>query len=342
MRNKQIDFLRFLGLSLIILAHCNPSGMIFQLRNFDVPLMVLMSGVSYGLSSGISTGYFEYIWKRIKRLAIPCWIFLTLYFITIKVFNLAIDKTDINHILLSYFFISGIGYVWIIRIFLTVAILAPVISKVSNYLQSDRSFLLAWLGALLIYQLLIQLIHFYVHGGLPSIMIGDILLPTIGYSLVFALGLRLMRFSPKTVFWIATSSLGVFIIYCAYLYRHLGHFEATQNYKSPPGIYYLSYSIALSLISWLVMKPLLKNTESGFIEKIWLFIAQNTLWIYFWHIVFLKIWPFGQFNLLTNYLGIYLAAIVTYLIQFVIIRRFILPRIYNVSLKKNLQSFLIG
>jgi fucose 4-O-acetylase-like acetyltransferase len=49
-RVKSVDFLRFLGLSLIILAHVTPQGLVFQIRNFDVPLMVFISGVSFALA----------------------------------------------------------------------------------------------------------------------------------------------------------------------------------------------------------------------------------------------------------------------------------------------------
>ncbi len=47
MRDTRIDFLRFVGLIMIIFAHVNPPAVLFQLRNFDVPLMVLISGVSF-------------------------------------------------------------------------------------------------------------------------------------------------------------------------------------------------------------------------------------------------------------------------------------------------------
>ncbi|SFK21637.1 hypothetical protein SAMN04488079_106193 [Methylophaga sulfidovorans] len=47
MRDHRIDLLRFIGLSMIIFAHVGPPSILFQLRNFDVPLMVLISGMSY-------------------------------------------------------------------------------------------------------------------------------------------------------------------------------------------------------------------------------------------------------------------------------------------------------
>ena len=42
-RNYTYDLLKVIALICILLAHVNPPGVIFQLRNFDVPLMILIS-----------------------------------------------------------------------------------------------------------------------------------------------------------------------------------------------------------------------------------------------------------------------------------------------------------
>ena len=47
MRDYSIDILRFIELSGIILVHIEPAAFWCQLRSFDVPQMVLLSGVSY-------------------------------------------------------------------------------------------------------------------------------------------------------------------------------------------------------------------------------------------------------------------------------------------------------
>jgi hypothetical protein len=40
-RNTNIDFLKFIGISCIILAHVDTPRIIFQARNFDVSLIIL-------------------------------------------------------------------------------------------------------------------------------------------------------------------------------------------------------------------------------------------------------------------------------------------------------------
>jgi fucose 4-O-acetylase-like acetyltransferase len=50
-RDIRFDILKVIGLFCIILAHVSPPSLIFQLRNFDVPLMVMISGSVFYLSS---------------------------------------------------------------------------------------------------------------------------------------------------------------------------------------------------------------------------------------------------------------------------------------------------
>jgi len=65
-RGTYIDFLRFLGLASIILAHTYDVLILKQLRAFDVCLMVFVSGLAAGTNPIM--GYKEYIRKRSKRL----------------------------------------------------------------------------------------------------------------------------------------------------------------------------------------------------------------------------------------------------------------------------------
>lgn len=45
-RDRSIDLLRFIALTGIVIVYIHPSEFWTQLRNFDVPLMVFLSGVS--------------------------------------------------------------------------------------------------------------------------------------------------------------------------------------------------------------------------------------------------------------------------------------------------------
>ncbi|HID69714.1 MAG TPA: acyltransferase, partial [Desulfobacterales bacterium] len=124
-RNTNLDFLRFIAISCIILAHMGIPTIIFQARNFDVPLMVLLSGISFSLYSSKSySSYPSYLYSRFIRLIIPTWIFLVFYNSMIWAGNNDIPST--YNLCLQFSLIGGsdIG-IWIIRIFFSMAIIAP-------------------------------------------------------------------------------------------------------------------------------------------------------------------------------------------------------------------------
>ncbi|MEN6851234.1 acyltransferase family protein [Klebsiella variicola] len=117
-RDVTIDILRVCGLLLIMLAHVNPPNLIFQIRTFDVPMMVFVSGVSYFLSKKADVSYFSYAFSRFKRLVLPVWIFLFFFFLTIYLFRPVnfLDLLSVKNILSTYM-LNGFGYVWVIRVF---------------------------------------------------------------------------------------------------------------------------------------------------------------------------------------------------------------------------------
>ena len=93
-RDYEVDVLRVLGIFLIILAHTSlkekTNTLLFNLRNFDVVLLVFLSGLSsvHSLENVNSMGqYIEYITKRIRRLIIPGFSFITIYYLYIAIMN---------------------------------------------------------------------------------------------------------------------------------------------------------------------------------------------------------------------------------------------------------------
>ena len=100
MRDTTIDIMRVIGIMLIILAHVSPPEFLFQLRTFDVPMMIFISGMSYYVASKKDVKIVPYVKSRFRRLVVPAWIFITLFYITIYVFNpekfYDIKKTSIN------------------------------------------------------------------------------------------------------------------------------------------------------------------------------------------------------------------------------------------------------
>lgn len=340
MRDRRIDFLRFMGLSMIVFAHVGPPGFLFQIRNFDVPLMVLISGMSFALSfaAGHPEPYLSYVWKRFKRLVIPVWIFLSLLFATMYLTGLPSPLPNPSTMVDSYLLIFGIGYVWIIRVFLLVALAAPFILKANIQAKNDVVY---FLGLVAIYS-----IYEYSYALLSpqfDTTLGRFLENTIFYLLplgvVFALGLRLAYIKRSNVLKLAIALLIIFSGLGLRYYLLSGKMVQTQQYKYPPGLYYLSYALGLSLILWLISDRLVAWVESSGVSKLVYFIAENSIWIYLWHIPFIELvaLPFyGKFVI------VYTAAVFITYIQVAGVTKYILPKISNIQWRKNVLQILTG
>lgn len=351
MRDIKIDLLRFLGLSLIILAHVNPPVWLFQLRNFDVPLMVLVSGLAFVRSKKIES-YQNYLWKRIKRLVFPTWLFLTFYFVFMSAI-IQVNNLNFQIIIDSYTLIEGIGYVWIIRVFLLVALTAPLIlsfnQKIKNNLVYFASLGIIYLG----YELLLWFTLPYKNtwwGYLFTIIVYY----SIVYSLIFAIGIRIPQLSKFHNLILCLIFMSIFSVLAFSYYKNTGTFVQTQTSKYPPSIYYLSYALGMSILCWLLVDKV--AVIIGKLKKLQafiLFIAQNSFWVYLWHVQFLKLFEYyyASFQGLTKslyvyfpirYSLIYFASIGITFIQIYIINKIIIPGISKDSVKKNIKILLTG
>lgn len=136
-----------------------------------------------------------------------------------------------------------------------------------------------------------------------------ILLEGIGYSIVAAIGIRLLL--------LGSTSYRAMTIISIILYATLAlyyQFEPIQNFKYPPHLYYISYGMMVTLLMYrlLDIKPLHDKLNSLFIQ----FISKHSLWLYFWHILTLYILklihtPFNT-NFFTRFIFIFgLALLLT-------------------------------
>ena len=275
-RDGYIDFLRAIGLLLLIGVHVNAPEWYKPLRSFDVPLMVFISAVCYKPLRG---GYLAYGIKRFKRIYTPVFVFLTLFFIGTGVLSMAIDRTVFqpSQIIGSYLMLNSpsIGYVWIMRIFLLMALIIPLLDKV---LKNVR-FIVVMISIfiILIAQSIIANLSGYIDNSIFRFLFDEIILYMVGYSPLVILGLKIKQF--KTVEVTATLillSIGVMIC----LMNNDWNFTPNK-FKYPPVSLYLMYGLFASCLLWSV-KPILGKyiTIDGFN-----YLSKNSMWIYLWHIV---------------------------------------------------------
>lgn len=338
MRDDRIDILRFVGLAMIIFAHVGPPGVLFQLRNFDVPLMVLLSGMSFGLSFKSNESYREYIWKRIKRLVFPVWIFLSIYFFAQFIFNPASDELNIRTILTSYTLVSGIGYVWIIKVFLLVALVSPFLYAWHTKTQSNLRFFLTLASYLLLYEILRHLSLPHIQEGFGKI-VSLVIFYIIPFSIVFTVGIRMLRMSKTQLLTLSLGNFGVLIFFGIHLFTQEGKVIPTQTFKYPPSIYYLSYALFVSGILWAYSEQISSITDRLKIKRIIIFSANNSIWIYLWHIPLIKV---INTNFALKYFLVFLVAIAIMYIQVFIVKNVLIKDSYSSRLRKNITTLLTG
>lgn len=331
-RDNNIDILRFLGLSLIILAHVQCPYYLNEFKCFDVPLMIFVSGLA--TSKKITSGYWSYICKRARRLIFPVWLFLIVYIPTLCLGQLVhlvpSGYVDLNYIIDSFMLTGGVGYVWIIRVFLLIMLVTPLLVKLEQTVKSNLFYFFI-VGILIVTQFLLVHVFNYIdnHSPLGILYSRDIMRLT-GYMPLFMIGLRLRLAKQRAMNYFLF--IGV-ILYIATMlvYIHTQGFpiSISRDYKYPPHSYYILYGISACMILWPLRRFYAWMSKSRSI----MFVSQNTMWIYLWHM------PFALFaNVIIpqwwmRYLAIYVGAVGCYLIQY-----FIVNKIAPVSLKRYLMG----
>jgi len=279
-RDERIDILRAIAILCIIIAHSNPNGLILQLRNFDVILMVFLMGASFFLSNrGKEIRYGNYIFKRFRRLILPTWIFLIIFFIVYYFLSIILgDKYyfSANEIVTSFTLTSGIGYVWIMRVFFIGAMVTPVLLFISNKVKRHSIFFLLLLIAYALYALLLSAGK-YIPIDIAQNLFEYYILQGFGYSLVIALGIRLYTFRGNHLLIISFTFLCMFILLMIY-----HDFSSTQAYKYPPTIYYLSYGLFVSFILYYILK--FDRIRNFFYKSPIIFLSHKSLDIYYCHV----------------------------------------------------------
>lgn len=316
-RDKRIDILRFIAIMCIIFAHSAPPGALFQLRNFDVTLMVLLMGTSFYLSNkGKDIQYTSYLKKRFSRLVIPTWEFLTIFFVLFLIISLIMDVEyffSLDDIIGSYTMFSGIGYVWIMKVFFIVAIISPFLLKFSEKVNDNKTFLLLLAIGYGVYALLLFVNQQF--SGLSQRIFEEYLIQGIGYGLIAAIGIRLKKLTKRELIYACFFFLIVFV---GLMVWH--NFASTQAFKYPPSMYYFAYGLFVSIFLYLLLD--LKLVNKIFDNKFIYFISKTSLWLYFWHIIpiyLIRIFggsiPLISNNFITRFIFLFTVALILTAIQ---------------------------
>ena len=282
-----IDFLKFIALTGIIIAHVDSPNWMMMFRSFDVPCMVILSAFlaerSYQKyeTKNFSTISKYYI-SRIKRLVIPTWIFLCFYFFILIVFFK--ERYSIKIYVFSFFLTRyGIGYVWIILIYLYGALLVPLFDKIGLSIKSI--FLLS--VVYFVYEIV-----YYFKVGVQYKFIDTTFYYIIPYGFLTYLGYNYRRMKIFTKYFIFIISGCLFLALAFFYYIKCGSFQRVDITKYPPRLYYLCYGICCSVGLLLLCE---KNNLKIYNNSIVKFISIHSMWIYLWHILVLKFYDIFGF-----------------------------------------------
>lgn len=277
-RDLTIDYLKFIALIGLIIAHVSTNNILLQIRSFDVNLLIILSAFlckKFYKNSLRKKDILKYYKKRFIRLVIPTWIFLSIY-IAINTLGNFQSLTFIE-ILKTYLLMdSAIGYVWIIYVYMICAILMPLLLKVDISIKRNRVIIMSMF-----------VLYIILYSVNTSYYFRIFILYPIIYGLISLLGLNWEKADKKFKYSFIFINIFIFIMLAILYYEINGYFVITGKYKYPPKIYYLSYTLGVSF-------ALIEIFKNFHFKRCWLtsyvvFLSKSSLWFYLWHILTLRI-----------------------------------------------------
>lgn len=242
--------------------------------------MVFVSGMAYYCSGKHNVQIWPYAISRFQRLVLPVWIFLSLFFLFIFIFRPEkfMNLLTVQNVF-SSFLLQGFGYVWIIKVFLIIAIFSPLYVK---FIQYKNGYSLAFITlAMLLVSLFIANINLSVNNNEVLNFLLDVYFSAIVYGSVFMLGYRYLNLSISERKFIFLLYFSVFIVCVVAYYIIYGKVLGPQFFKYPPSLFYIAYALTLIFIVAWVLDRVVSVKELPYLLK---FISSNTIWIYLWHI----------------------------------------------------------
>jgi len=290
-RNLTIDLLRVFGGLVVMAAHVPLAELLFQARNFGTPMLIVVSALAAAVTfRDHPPPVVAFLKRRLHKLVLQPWCFLTIFFVlclgAAHLLHKAFPFTG-REVLMSYAFEGGIGYVWVFKVYITIALITPALIHFKSSVVDRRKYLAALLAAYLFNEALCGLLHGWIHEDGMLQVVDDTVLTVVPYAILFAYGLLLAELTDAMVLLIACASLIVFGVLASLKASQAGHFVPTQQFKYPPTLYYLSYGLFCVNSVYLALKAV-RIPERAQPALVWL--SSNLLWIYLWHILGILMW----------------------------------------------------
>ncbi len=292
-RNTAVDIVRVIATALVILAHVTIPNWLSLARSFDVCCLVLLSGISYAYSHK-DMPYGKYVWKRVKRLCVPAYVTATIIFLICLPLCLAMGRAypySFRQIAETYLFLGGktggIGYFWIVRIYLLVAIIAPFLCKINKAIKNNFLFLsivlVILLGNTLVYYLC------WGENKFVDLLLENYVMSLLAYASVYMVGIRIVQEKDFAVLAFIVFAAGTVVTQICI--SVCGGKYIVSAYKYPPQLAYIFFGLALSLLLWLLVDKFATNREGN---KVILWLSRESFNIYLAHVVILSFLSWGD------------------------------------------------
>lgn len=280
-RDYKVDWIRSICSLTVILAHVGAPFLINQIRTFDVVSLVFISGISLAYSK--NKKYDKYIWQRIKKLLFPTYIVIICIFLLsyLVCTFLYIDQLySKDQIIKSFLLLNNgsMGYVWIVRVYLCIAVLSPFLKMIAQKLNSKyKLFVFSIVSILIGYSM--YYIGLAIQDGLIKDFYIDYIFSTFVYSIIVILGIwkHTNKYEQRKLL---IEILVIFIVIQFVMYLN-GTGFAPGLFKFPPRLYYVIYGLLCTFILYVI----LPNKKSVLIE----WISKNSFLIYLFHIIVLRV-----------------------------------------------------
>ncbi|MBR2165744.1 MAG: acyltransferase [Paludibacteraceae bacterium] len=340
-RDIAIDILRSIALLGIILIHVFPPYItLCQLRNFDVPLMVFLSGVGLSYSSrsfDTVPSVLLYYWRRIEQILLPTWLFIGFYWGLMYILT---SYVPTSQEVSGYLTLGTYWYVWIMRVFLITALFAPLLPLIRRTFSAK----------VIVPCVVAILCLFEVYAPEMEDNWTFYLSMTIPYILIFAFGYVIDTLSRKTQIIILILAAILYVLFALQFYYETGSYQATQISKYPPRLYYTSYAVMCIVLLWWGRAWIVRVLTFMHLDRLCGFIGSHSMWIYFWHIIWLKLLEIYDVAGLTNacgmpkwlftFIAVLIGATVTTYIQNVTLK-WMFSRCQHKSVNKTIETLFL-
>ena len=229
------------------------------------------------LKYSLCRDYLGYLKKRFIKLLIPTYLTIIIILVFLFLGSRISGSFSITtqYVLNSLLLIDGnsIGFVWIVKVYLFIALLAPLLIWSVKAISNSIAFCALSIACISITSVIINNTPY-------NIFTHEYLFYAIQYSLVASIGYSFALSSKRKKIYC------LFVFCCFYsVYQVMQHSFAPSLFKFPPKAYYLTYGLSVSAGLYLIFDSFIK--KPGKISSFVFWMSKNSFTIYIFHIYFM-------------------------------------------------------